>query len=192
MRIGKPGVALAATAALLLAACSGGGDSAEQPNRDRAPATTTTSPAPATTATRPDPPARAVDWGPCPGGGPDECGTLAVPLDYADPDGETITLALRRSPATDPARRLGSILVNPGGPGGSGFGLGASMQRALRNQGGRSAEVAARYDLIGFDPRGVGASTPVRCGEAPALPAFPVGHEQEQAFAAAQADLGRR
>ena len=52
--------------------------------------------------------------------------------------------------------------------------------------------VRARFDVVGFDPRGVGASTPVRCGESPALPAFPVGREQEQAFAAALADLGRR
>ena len=165
MKLGKPGVALVAAAALLFAACSGGGDSAERPPRDRSPATTTTTTPPPSTAGRPDPPARPIDWGPCPGGGADECGTLEVPLDYDAPDGEMITLALRRSPATDPEARLGSILVNPGGPGGPGFGLGASMQRSLRGQGGLGGEVAARYDFIGFDPRGVGASSPVVCTE---------------------------
>lgn len=146
-------------AILFFAACSGSDETTDR--RPAAPASSTTRPDP--TTSRPDPAARTVDWGPCPTGGADECGTLAVPLDYEHPTGETITLALRRSPATDQSRRLGSILVNPGGPGGSGFNLGARMQQSLGRAGANGAEVAARYDFIGFDPRGVGASTPVVC-----------------------------
>jgi pimeloyl-ACP methyl ester carboxylesterase len=145
---------------LVAGACSGGdGDGADR----RRPATTTSRPAPSTTV--PQPPVAPIDWGPCPSGGVDECGTIAVPLDYDDPTGETITLALRKSPATDPARRIGSLLVNPGGPGGSGFDLGARMQSSIARSSPEGAEVAARFDFIGFDPRGVGASTPVDCAD---------------------------
>jgi pimeloyl-ACP methyl ester carboxylesterase len=76
------------------------------------------------------------------------------------PSGATITLALIRLPASGPARRIGSIFVNPGGPGESGV-------DAVR-QGGRSLfspEVRARFGLVGLDPRGVGVSTPLRCFE---------------------------
>lgn len=161
MKRGAAALGLFAAAALVLAACSSGGEGASIDRRRRSEPTTTTATAP--TTTRPVPALAAIDWGPCPDAGRDECGTLAVPLDYDDPARETITLALRRSPATDPARRLGSIVVNPGGPGGSGFGLGASLQRSLQRSGARGGEVASRYDFVGFDPRGVSASTPVEC-----------------------------
>jgi len=83
------------------------------------------------------------------------CATLTVPLDYAHPHGRTIALALDEMPATAPARkRLGPLLVNPGGPGGSGLGLAVMTARNL------PATLAARYDIIGFDPRGVGESVP--------------------------------
>jgi pimeloyl-ACP methyl ester carboxylesterase len=80
---------------------------------------------------------------------------LRVPLDYGHPGGRTISLALSRVPATAPAsQRQGVLLVNPGGPGGSGLGLAGNVASQL------DPAVAARYDIIGFDPRGVGASTP--------------------------------
>ena len=85
-----------------------------------------------------------------------QCSKLTVPLDYADPGGATIQLALVRKPATDQAHRLGSLVVNPGGPGGSGISYATSGDVA-------DASVLARYDLVGFDPRGVGASDPVEC-----------------------------
>jgi len=85
-----------------------------------------------------------------------QCSRLTVPLDYADPGGATIQLALVRKPATDQAHRLGSLVVNPGGPGGSGISYATSGDVA-------DATVLARYDLVGFDPRGVGASDPVEC-----------------------------
>src|SRR4029453_10553962 len=102
------------------------------------------------------PPVPRLRWAPC--GDGLECTTARVPLDYDRPSGATITLALIRPPASGPARRIGSIFVNPGGPGESGV-------DAVR-QGGRllfSAEVRARFDLVGLDPRGIGASTPLRC-----------------------------
>ncbi|GAA3128228.1 alpha/beta hydrolase [Planomonospora alba] len=86
-----------------------------------------------------------------------ECGTLTVPLDHADPGGRTIELALIRIKATDPGRRLGSLVFNFGGPGGSGVDtlpLAAPAYTALN----------ARYDLVSFDPRGVERSSGVRCG----------------------------
>ncbi|HEX8628470.1 MAG TPA: alpha/beta hydrolase [Catenuloplanes sp.] len=90
-----------------------------------------------------------------------QCATLTVPLDWSRPGGPTITLALNRLPATDPAHRLGPLLVNPGGPGGSGVDVVAQGGMYLGSPELRP--LAARFDLIGFDPRGVGHSTPVRC-----------------------------
>ncbi|MDH6279584.1 alpha/beta hydrolase [Prescottella agglutinans] len=82
-----------------------------------------------------------------------ECATVTVPLDYANPSGDTAQIAISRSRAT--GARLGSLLVNPGGPGASGLGSATVTD---------GTEVAERFDVIGFDPRGVGASTPqVRC-----------------------------
>jgi len=82
---------------------------------------------------------------------------VQVPLDYDDPDGPTITLALAKRPAGDPDRRIGSLFVNPGGPGGPARGFVAPAARLL----GPAAR--NRFDVIGIDPRGIGASTPVRC-----------------------------
>ncbi|AWZ06308.1 MULTISPECIES: alpha/beta hydrolase [unclassified Streptomyces] len=87
-----------------------------------------------------------------------ECATLKVPLDYRRPEGRTIDLAISRVRSTNPAKRHGVLLMNPGGPGGSGLDLPLSLGEALPR------EVGERYDLIGFDPRGVGASSPVSCG----------------------------
>ncbi len=81
-----------------------------------------------------------------------------MPLDYRRPGGRKITLALSEVPATATSGRLGALLVNPGGPGGSGLNLAAGVAAGL------DQSVAARYDIIGFDPRGVGSSTPaLRC-----------------------------
>ncbi|MQY19069.1 alpha/beta hydrolase [Nocardia macrotermitis] len=85
------------------------------------------------------------------------CAGVLVPLDYAHPDGRTLTLAISRIAATDPARRRGVLLSNPGGPGGPGLRTMTSVQKVL------SADVRAQYDLIGMDPRGIGRSNPVNC-----------------------------
>ncbi|MFJ4780040.1 alpha/beta hydrolase [Streptomyces sp. NPDC088762] len=87
-----------------------------------------------------------------------ECATLKVPLDYRRPQGTTIDLAISRMKSENPAKRHGAMLLNPGGPGGSGLDLPLMMNELMPK------DVREQYDLIGFDPRGVGASTPITCG----------------------------
>ncbi|KJS58965.1 alpha/beta hydrolase [Streptomyces rubellomurinus] len=103
-------------------------------------------------------------WSPC---GDLECATVTVPMDYAHPeDGRTFTLPLNRARAGDPGARIGSLLVNPGGPGGSGV---AMLEGGGADLFGR--RVRDRFDLVGFDPRGVGGSTPaVDCREGDPAP----------------------
>ncbi|WP_280404529.1 alpha/beta fold hydrolase [Nocardia brasiliensis] len=104
---------------------------------------------------------QVLDWKPCGTAGLDEegaqCADVTVPLDYADPQGRTITVLISRLAATDPARRRGIMLSNPGGPGGPGL----DIQLIFRPN--YTPEVLARYDLIGMDPRGVGRSSPITC-----------------------------
>ena len=97
---------------------------------------------------------------------------MRVPLDYSDPEGRTITLALDRVRATGPGRRAGSIVVNPGGPGASGLHLADYVQDSLLASGPEGEELAARYDIVGFDPRGVQRSAPVRCADDAGTTAF--------------------
>ncbi|MEV4440118.1 alpha/beta hydrolase [Streptomyces sp. NPDC049577] len=85
-----------------------------------------------------------------------ECATLRAPLDYAHPDGESIGLALIRAKATDQAHRIGSLVFNFGGPGGSGVTTLPAFAEDYRN-------LRTRYDLVSFDPRGVGRSGGVTC-----------------------------
>ncbi|MDT0445339.1 alpha/beta fold hydrolase [Streptomyces johnsoniae] len=98
-----------------------------------------------------------------------ECGEIDVPLDYEDPHGEQVSVAVTRLPAENQERRLGSLAVNPGGPGGSGFLM--PFDLVMRNEA--SARLDDRYDLIGFDPRGVGYSTTPDCGRPGRGPAAP-------------------
>lgn len=86
-----------------------------------------------------------------------ECATLRVPLDYTAPDERAIDIAVARSSATGTGPSIGSLLLNPGGPGGSGIDF------LVNSAGAVSPEVRARYDLVSFDPRGVGRSTAVDC-----------------------------
>ncbi|MBM7438635.1 alpha/beta hydrolase [Streptomyces sp. HB132] len=88
-----------------------------------------------------------------------QCATVPVPLDYAHPEGEQIDLTVSRLAATDPDKRRGVLMLNPGGPGGSGLALSALLVAQ-----GLPSSVTDRYDLIGMDTRGVGRSTPVSCG----------------------------
>ena len=84
-----------------------------------------------------------------------KCASLQVPLDYANPGGQKITIALSMVPATAPAsQQQGIMLVNPGGPGGPGRGMALYIAQRL------NPKVAADYDIVGFDPRGVGGSVP--------------------------------
>ncbi|AZK97885.1 MULTISPECIES: alpha/beta hydrolase [Streptomyces] len=87
-----------------------------------------------------------------------ECATLKVPLDHSKPGGRKITVSLSRIKAADPGKRRGVLLFNPGGPSASGLFYPLALSGYLPDS------VKDRYDLIGFDPRGVGASSPLACG----------------------------
>jgi pimeloyl-ACP methyl ester carboxylesterase len=109
-----------------------------------------------------------ITWSKC-FGGPVQCALVQVPLDYDNPGGTQIQLALARLPASDPEHRIGSLFLNPGGPGGSGV-----AQVVFDGEHLFTDEVRARYDLVGFDPRGVASSTGVRCfGSERQLPLAP-------------------
>lgn len=99
----------------------------------------------------------ALQWRPCPGQDGVECTELAVPLDPEAPELGQISLALARRPATDPSARIGSLVLEPGGPGLSG------VEEVFAGNELSTPEIAARYDLVGFDPRGVGRSDPLWC-----------------------------
>ena len=106
--------------------------------------------------------AQRLDWQPCDNGF--ECARLLVPFDYSRPDGRRFSLPVVKLPASDPSRRIGAMVINPGGPGGSG------VQYALGARSELPAAVLARFDIVGFDPRGVGASEPaLRCLTGPQL-----------------------
>lgn len=107
-------------------------------------------------------PGASIDWAGCPDAGNAvvqlECATLAVPLDHVRPDGGSIDLAIARVPATgDRDDRIGSLVFNPGGPGGSGIDFLANAAAVM------PTELSERFDLVGFDPRGVGRSTALDC-----------------------------
>ncbi|GIJ48277.1 hydrolase [Virgisporangium aliadipatigenens] len=104
-----------------------------------------------------------IDWKACGDFAPGfDCATVAVPLDYDRPEGPSISLALTRMPATDPAHRIGSVFMNPGGPGASGV---SYLWRFIDRM--YPPAVRARFDIISFDPRGVARSTPLQCFATP-------------------------
>ncbi len=98
----------------------------------------------------------ALKWSSCYKGSA-TCSTLKVPLDYSKPTGQSISVALIKVPAAQPKKRIGSLLLNPGGPGASGVAFAARARRLF------GSKISDRFDLIGFDPRGVGQSTPIDC-----------------------------
>ncbi|MBO1766116.1 alpha/beta hydrolase [Allobranchiibius sp. GilTou38] len=93
-----------------------------------------------------------IAWKDCDGV---QCAKLTVPLDYANPTGATIQLAIDRVPAT--GSRKGSLVVNPGGPGGSGYDYAAAADQIV------TGSIRKAYDVVGFDPRGVQRSDPIEC-----------------------------
>lgn len=139
----------------------------------------------------------ALNWESC---GPDfpglECAQATVPLDYDRPRSATTTLALAKVPATDQSRKIGTVFVNPGGPGASGvdlvlFGFGEALAELLNG----------RFDVIGFDPRGVAASDPVFCFDNADefnaffpldLPIFPYRLDQERPYFDVYRSLARQ
>ncbi|MCE7006792.1 alpha/beta hydrolase [Kibdelosporangium philippinense] len=99
----------------------------------------------------------AIDWQPCAQDTSADCATMRLPLDYAKPDGPTFDMAVARRKATDPAKRIGTLLVNLGGPGGSGVDVAVSRKDFF------SPEIQDRFDVVGWDPRGVKRTAPVTC-----------------------------
>jgi pimeloyl-ACP methyl ester carboxylesterase len=90
--------------------------------------------------------------------GPFQCAAVSVPLDYDKPNGSQISIAMVRLPAANPALRQGSLFINPGGPGGSGVDFAIAAAPFLFTQ-----DVRDRFDIVGFDPRGIIRSSPLRC-----------------------------
>ena len=123
--------------------------SASSPTTSSTTASTTT-----TTTAVVEPPVSPVQWTPC---GALQCGTVAVPLDYTQPQLGTIQIALAMHRATDPATRIGSLVIDPGGPGGSG------VNDLPAELGVLTSSLLARFDIVEFDPRGVQRSSPVLC-----------------------------
>ncbi|NYE36737.1 pimeloyl-ACP methyl ester carboxylesterase [Nocardioides cavernae] len=99
--------------------------------------------------------AQRIDWQPCEADEDQDCGFLTVPVDYSEPEGETIDLALLRVPAS--GARVGSLVVNPGGPGAPGTSYASLSRQVFREP------LLQGYDIVGFDPRGTGRSAPVDC-----------------------------
>ncbi len=96
-----------------------------------------------------------------------QCGTLVVPLDYAHVRGPTLPIAVARHPAEDPAARIGSLVIDPGGPGVSGI---DDMTNELDSL---TPELLDDFDIVMFDPRGVERSDPVECDQTAGQPASP-------------------
>ena len=144
--------------AFAAAACSSGKSkpTATVAINGTAPATA----APTVTGTPPPtatlPPATPIAWTNC---GAFQCASFDVPLDYADPSRASMSLSLIRQPARDQANRIGTLFVNPGGPGGSAVDFmrywAPIVDRDVRN----------RFDIVAFDPRGVGQSSPIHCNQ---------------------------
>lgn len=135
--------------------------------------------------------AAAIPWEAC---GPNlECADVPVPLDWDEPDGEQLTLAVIKYGASDPANRIGTILINPGGPGDTGVGLIRGGGADIEAWGG------GRFDVVSWDPRGTHGSTPVRCFESDdELAAFwdgvriPSYEGQGEVYAAKMKELAQR
>ena len=137
--------AAAAVVLLALTACT--------PDKTQVTPSSTPSVAPTTGGN--DVYAQSLTWEPC---AELDCATIQVPLNWDNPTGETVDLKINKLAATSKAK--GSLLINPGGPGGSGLGLTESFGSFA------GEDLLKTYDVIGFDPRGVGSSSPVDCGDA--------------------------
>jgi pimeloyl-ACP methyl ester carboxylesterase len=146
---------------LVLTGCAGlesGARSAAGPHQPVSSTRTSASTTSTTTSTT-QPPVTPLSWAPCLGDL--QCSTLVVPLDYADPSGPTLPIAVARHPADVPSARLGSLVIDPGGPGVSGIDDMANELRSL------TPALLDDFDVVTFDPRGVERSGPVTCGETP-------------------------
>ncbi|MFV0133767.1 alpha/beta hydrolase [Streptomyces sp. HMX87] len=185
--------ALTAAAALLTAGCSGGSSGEDKDTDDTGAARP---PAAAPSGVPSSLTEQKLDWSRCKGtedspapGGDWRCATLKVPLDWTKPEGETIGLALIRSKARGD-QRIGSLLFNFGGPGGSGVSM-------MPSYGDVVSSLHERYDLVSWDPRGVAASEGIRCRSdreiqaAESVDATPDTTAEERAYLEDAADFGQ-
>lgn len=165
------------------------------PTAQASPATApTTSPSDAT-GVRPGTKTPKLVWGSC-GAALEQfrCATAEVPTDYDTPRGAMTTIALIKLPASGPGRRLGTLFTNPGGPGGSGVEFVTAAETLY------TPAVRARYDVLGFDPRGVARSDPATCfrtaeqeGAAPLLQtAYPLTRPEGRTYIADAVSFGRQ
>ncbi|MFF7636261.1 alpha/beta hydrolase [Kitasatospora sp. NPDC008050] len=165
---------LAVTGAVVLALAGVGPAAAAAPAPVRAAA-----PVPARYAEQ------QLAWQPCAQAPSLECAAMTVPMDWHHPDGgRDITVEVSRHQATDPAQRRGVLMMAAGGPGGSGLTRPAQFVRY-------SGAVAAAYDVVGFDQRGVGQSTPARCQSDAEFQDFFAGDFRDRSPAAVQGVLDR-
>ncbi|MFZ4518418.1 MAG: alpha/beta hydrolase [Microthrixaceae bacterium] len=149
-------VALTLSVALVSMSCSSSGGVGSEKASNQRPSSTTGAASGSPSGTG------SLDWGRCTGKTTEmaglECARLKVPVDPAKPEGPTVELALARKPSTgSPQERIGSLVMNPGGPGGSGLEFLAGASSAF------PSSLTDRFDLVSWDPRGVGESDPVRC-----------------------------
>ncbi len=154
---GRPWRAATVVVVVVLGSACGAATGTSGAHRARHPSVPTTTSSTTTTTTTPGPPVTGVRWAPCQDGL--QCGSVAVPLDYFTADSPTVEIAVARHPAEDPAARVGSLVINPGGPGGSGIDDLPSELSVL------TPGLLQRFDIVSFDPRGVARSSPVTCGE---------------------------
>jgi pimeloyl-ACP methyl ester carboxylesterase len=136
----------------------------------------------------------AIAWTACdPPGSGLQCATVPVPLDWDNPGGQQIELAVIRHLASRPAERIGSLFVNPGGPGASGVGVVQNLSDMLDSWGG------GRFDVVSWDPRGTNASTPVNCFTSAAArdqfwagTSIPLTKAESKAYQRKMVDLAQR
>lgn len=158
--------------ALALVVGGGLGESASEDGRgDRPPPRQPEDPSDPAVTEAPSPElaefySQQLEWTEC---GDRECSELTVPIDYRDPAAGTIGIALKRAPAQDAAARVGSLVVNPGGPGSPGTDVAEDAHLYFRDP------LREAYDIVGFDPRGTGSSAPVDCVSDEELDEFMAG-----------------
>jgi pimeloyl-ACP methyl ester carboxylesterase len=147
----------AALTLLLVAGCTGGDDdaSARRTAAPDAPASPTVSAAGGVPASLERFYEQELSWSDCNGGF--QCAEVEVPIDYANPEDGSIEIAVARLQAEDPDRRQGALLLNPGGPGASGIAYARETEYVV------SEQLREAFDIVGFDPRGVGDSAPIEC-----------------------------
>jgi pimeloyl-ACP methyl ester carboxylesterase len=154
--------ALVGAFALIVAACGGPGPVPATPPPSTGPTSSQVPGSSAAAAASPGNVQQAavapIAWSDC--GAGFQCGALTVPLDYAKPDGASLRVSVIRLPASDRSARIGSLVIEPGGPGESGTDFARSAAKSLF-----SDEIRSHFDIVGFDPRGVNESSPIRCSD---------------------------